>query len=81
MPANQRISLEQIKNGEAPLKRELLAGQPVRIWSGEKAGWWRPHARGYTCDPKQAGLYDFEDAFQSTSHCGPEKRIAFELTA
>ncbi|TYK93983.1 hypothetical protein E0F66_11915, partial [Streptococcus pyogenes] len=76
MPAKQRISLEQIKN--AALKRESRAGQPVRIWSGEKSGWWRPHARGYTRDPKQAGLYDFEDAFQSTSHCGPEKRIAFE---
>jgi hypothetical protein len=79
--ADERISLEQIKKGSAPRKQERFLGRPVRIWSGDRSAWWRPHARGYTCDPRQAGLYDFEDAYQSLSHCGPEKRIAFILAA
>jgi hypothetical protein len=81
MARSDRIWLEQIKSGSAPRKQENFAGRPVRIWSDERGAWWRAHARGYTSDPDQAGVYDFEQAYQSISHCGPEKRIAFVLAA
>lgn len=81
MARKDRILLQQIKNSSAPRKQEGFAGKPVHIWSGEHGAWWRPEARGYTCDRTQAGVYAFEEAFRSTFHCGPEKRIAFVLAA
>jgi hypothetical protein len=59
--------------------RAKLAGKRVRIWSGQWGLWWRSGANGYTSSPAAAGIYTFEEAWACTSHCGPEKRIAFEV--
>lgn len=58
---------------------QRLCMRTVRIWSGEHGAYWRSDSRGYTLDRFDAGYYVFHDAFNRTRHCGPEKRIAFEL--
>jgi hypothetical protein len=32
------------------------------IWSNEHSMWWKPNHRGYTAEPKEAGLYTFDEA-------------------
>jgi hypothetical protein len=59
--------------------RAKLAGKRVRIWSDEHRAWWRRDCCGYTVHAEAAGIYAFEDAWQATNHCGPEKRIVFEV--
>lgn len=65
----------QRKGGERT--RAKLAGTKVFIWSDEHRAYWRPGRAGYTTHQIAAGIYDFEDAWNSTRHCGPEKRIVF----
>jgi hypothetical protein len=59
--------------------RAKLSGKLVVIWSGEHGLWWRANASGYTSKSAFAGVYRFEDAWSHTHHCGPEKRISFEV--
>jgi hypothetical protein len=59
----------------------LLVGEKVRIWSREHQMYWRPNAQGYTGEPSAAGVYDFEDAYKRTKHCGPEKMIEYRRAA
>lgn len=58
-----------------PRASEALAGEPVRIWSGEHVAYWRANAQGYVEDVEAAGIYSFEDALAHIAHCGPEKRL------
>jgi len=69
----------QRKGGERT--RAKLAGKTVRIWSAEHRAWWRPNLCGYTVHAEVAGRYSFEEAWAATNHCGPEKRIVFEVVA
>jgi len=39
------------------------------IWSFEHNGWWRPHRHGYTQDIKEAGEYNFNNAFLIVQEC------------
>lgn len=48
------------------------------IWSGEHNAWWRPGSAGYTTDRMAAGVYTRAQFNRITSHCGPEKALAFE---
>jgi len=73
------LSSMQRKGGEKT--RALLARKQVRIWSDEHRAWWRAECCGYTIHGEAAGIYAFEDAWAATSHCGPEKRIVFEVVA
>ena len=52
----------------------------TRIWSGEHSSWWYITGSGYTQDYRQAGVVHFKKAYEISSHCGPEKRIMYELT-
>lgn len=65
----------QRKGGERT--RAKMAGKQVWIWSAEHCAWWRPERCGYTVHRDVAGVYLFEDAWNATHHCGPEKRIEF----
>lgn len=51
----------------------------VRIYSGEWRLYWRANGCGYTDDPRDAGVYAWGDAWDRTSHCGPEKGIEYRV--
>ena len=53
--------------------------KPVRIWSRQWGAFWRPGRCGYTYQRDEAGIYTFEDAFDATCHCGPEKQIYYDF--
>ena len=57
-----------------------LVGKQVFIWSGEHSAYWGSNRAGYY-DKSAAGVYPFSEAYASTSHCGSEKRIAYELAS
>ena len=72
-----RISLDWLKKHSKSRKR--FSAAKVWIYSAEHNAWWRPNSRGYTSNKEIAGVYDLTDAYSATSHCGPEKKIFFEL--
>lgn len=74
-----RLTLNGIKRRgkDQCVKFWLMQGKQVRIWSGEHSAWWRPERAGYTVHIESAGIYDFDDAYAATEHCGPEKRIVY----
>lgn len=51
----------------------------VLIWSSQHKAYWRAGRNGYTHNIKEAGIYTLQDAYNATSHCGPEKQISFAL--
>jgi hypothetical protein len=71
------FKMEMFKVNRALIK--LAEKVTVRIRSGQWGMYWRPDGCGYTNDGLEAGLYDFKDAFERTSHCGPEKQIYFQV--
>lgn len=73
----RRLTSIKRKGGERTIAK--LAGAKVRIWSDEHCAWWRPNGIGYTGLPDFAGVWVFEDAYLETQHCGPEKKIIFEV--
>lgn len=74
-----RVTLNGIKRRGLTKWADRLnwIGRPVAIYSGQHRAWWRWGACGYTDDINQAGEWKFEDAYDRTKHCGPEKRIEF----
>lgn len=73
--SGQIYALEEVKGNES--LRAELQGCKVMIHSLEHKAFWRAGSRGYTAYAWEAGVYSFEEAFQSTSNCGPEKMIIF----
>ncbi len=67
----KRIGLANWRN------REWWSARNVRIWSQEHRAWWRPDGAGYTDDEAQAWVVDFPRAYETTEHCGPEKKISY----
>ena len=59
--------------------RAVFTGKRVFIWCAERRAWWRPNRAGYTTRLEAAGIYEFEDAWDATHHCGPEKKISFYI--
>lgn len=51
----------------------------VHIYSAEHGAYWRRGNAGYTQDTGEAALYRLAVAFDITCHCGPEKRIYYQL--
>lgn len=72
-----RRSLTAMKRKGGERTYAKMAGRLVYIYSGEHHAWWRVDGIGYTDDQSQAGIWEFEDAYRTTEHCGPEKRILF----
>ena len=73
---------DRIKLEECDEARRCMQGErPVRIWSREHGAYWRPNGNGYTQNPAWAGTWPLSSAWRATRHCGPEKRIEFELVA
>ncbi len=73
---NGLLSLESIKSN--PSLRRELTGKQCLILSEQWGYFWRPKGSGYGTE-SEAGIYDWEDAFAATHHCGPEKRIFYKL--
>lgn len=63
--------------------RAYFADKHVRIWSGQWKRWWlrQPDgsACGYTSEVSEAGIFPFPDAWDRSCHCGPEKKIVYEI--
>lgn len=58
---------------------EQNKGKLCYIRSDEWGSWWRAEGNGYTKLLKEAGIYEVEDAWKWTKHCGIEKGIRFVL--
>jgi len=71
-----KITLERVKR--SPRMVDYLSRKLVRIWSGEHMAYWGPRNSGYF-DLAGAGFYDGDDAYLTTKHCGPEKKIEFDI--
>ncbi len=54
-----------------------LKDKEVYIFSRVHNSYWRPNRSGYTTKRMYAGIYPFVDAWNATSHCGPEKQITY----
>lgn len=78
-PTKMRRKLVSMQRKGGERTRTKLAGKDVLIWSSEHHAWWRPDRSGYTTFRSAAGRYSFEDAWEATSGCGPEKKITFEV--
>lgn len=74
-------SLRAMKRKGGEKTKAKMAGTRVRIWSGEHGAWWRTGGAGYTIRDSEGGVWDFEDAFMRTQHCGPEKQIWYVAVA
>jgi hypothetical protein len=68
-------TLERMKHWPS-LKAQWL-GRKVQIYSAEHASYWRANGQGYTLIKAEAGIYDFHDAWDRTSHCDPSKKIRY----
>ena len=70
----ERVSLERILD-ESEFKNKY---KNVRIYSGEWGMYWRSKS-GYTNNKDEAQIFTIEEALNLSSHCGPEKKIKYEL--
>ena len=68
-----KLTLEHLKKFPEKMGRF----DKVRIWSGEHRAWWGPDSRGYLTDIRFAGIYTIQEAWQTTKHCCPKKKISF----
>lgn len=59
---------------------DSICDKQVFIWSGEHGAYWGPNRAGYY-DRDRAGIYSFREAYACTAHCGPEKKIAYEVAS
>lgn len=74
------ISLAYIKRYPNSQRTRSWAGRLVMISSDN--GFWREGARGY-CYARDPNVWriPFEEAFERTKHCGPEKRVRYVCAA
>lgn len=70
-------SLKAMKRRGGERTKAKMAGKQVMIWSGEHHAFWRDGGCGYVEGKDGAWVLPFEDAFRTTNHCGPEKRIVY----
>jgi len=70
-------SLKAMKRRGGERTKAKMARKLVMIWSGEHHAFWRDGGCGYVETKDGAWVLPFEDAFRTTHHCGPEKRIVY----
>lgn len=51
----------------------------VYIYSAQWGCFWGADRNGYTKNIAEAGVYTLGDAWNASSHCGPEKGIRYKL--
>lgn len=74
------ITLKRLK--ERPDVAKHFFGKLVHIYNGgDVRMYWRPNAAGYTRSLAEAGQYQFIEAVEMTSHCGPEKAVEYRLVS
>lgn len=73
----QKVKLEELRDAE---KRKQFTGRKCLIWAGDGGCYWRSGGNGYS-GINDAGIYDFEDAFEHSGHCGTEKHIEYHFLA
>jgi hypothetical protein len=69
------------------IARSPIREKRVLIWSGQHGQYWGQNRCGYTPyqpgmappNHSEAGIYKLQEALEATWHCGPEKRITFEV--
>jgi len=70
-----------------PIKLQTLKNKPSSflenhkndmVWIRSDNGLWMEGKSGYTERYDYAGIYTLGDAYEATSHCGPEKRVQYE---
>lgn len=71
------VSLEYLKLYPDSARAKKWAGVPVKIYSNEHGYYWRGSGQGYTSWPAESDTRTLAEAFDTTKHCGPEKRIQF----
>lgn len=62
-----------------PKLKALMSGVKVYIRSCQWGAYWGPNSCGYTEYKERAGIYDFDEAYFDTQHCGEEKGIYFQV--
>lgn len=62
-----------------PKLRTLMSGVSVYIRSCQWGAYWGPNGSGYTEYKDNAGVYNFDEAYLDTQHCGEEKGIHFQI--
>lgn len=79
LPLTRIQSLRRLSNRKCAEFISKNAHKNVLVWSAQWGAYWREMRAGYTSDPRQAGVYSLFEAYEATSHCGPEKQIFFEF--
>lgn len=79
LPLTRIQSLSRLSKHKSAQFISRNAHKKVLVWSAQWGAYWREMRVGYTSDPRQAGIYSLLEAYEATSHCGPEKQIFFEF--
>lgn len=79
IPLNRINALRRKKSARLDKFLEKHAKRQVLIFSDQWGAYWRSGRAGYTYKKEDAGIYTFEDAFDATCHCGPEKFIYYKF--
>jgi hypothetical protein len=69
------VNQSRIKNRKKELDSFLKENKKVLI-KGDLY-WWRKDSKGYTDNILEAGIYTAQEAWKTSGHCGPEKRIFY----
>jgi len=71
-----RYSIHDLKKIRFKRFAKIQAASPeVLIWNCHYEAFWRPSGGGYTRDSAQAGIYTFDEAFNSVRHVDQSHRI------
>ncbi len=79
---SDEISLNHINNssdGQIITFINKFGSKICQIYSDQWGAYWRPNGKGYTYEKGEAWKLTFKEAYEATSHCGPEKYIVYKF--